>query len=229
MRPSAASIFLALVLSAGSFASERSNLLIVTIDTLHRHGVSVTAHSGSPEATTEAIRAGVDCIEHGYFLTDAVFRSMKANGTWYVPTIVVSQPATMPFFERIGSPPWYLDRVRSVGKRHWVSLETAIREGVSIALGTDQLPHEENDGTTATVREAEYYVAAGMTPLQALHAATIQPARMLKVDAELGSLEVGKLADLIAVSGDPTKDIGALRDIRLVIKNGEIARNDLAP
>lgn len=194
----------------------------------HRHSVLVTAHSGSPEASAEAIQAGVDCIEHGYFLTREVFSEMKTRGTWYVPTIVVSQPATMPFFERIGSPPWYLERVKSVGKRHWISLETAIGEGVSIALGTDQLPHEENDGTTATVREAEYYVAAGMTPLEALQAATIQPARMLKADAELGSLEAGKLADIIAVGADPTADIGALRDIRLVIKNGEVVRNDLS-
>ena len=149
---------------------------------------------------------------------------MRDNEVWYVPTILVSQPATMPFFERIGSPEWYLERVRAVGERHWSALEAAIAVGVDIALGTDQFPHEENDGTISTVREAEYYVEAGMTDLQALRAATIEPARMLGADAELGYIDVGKLADLIAVAGDPSQNISALRDIRLVIKGGEVVR-----
>jgi imidazolonepropionase-like amidohydrolase len=93
-------------------------------------------------------------------------------------------------------------------------------------LGTDQLPHEPNDGTIATVREAEYYVQAGMTPLQALRTATIEPATMLGVAAELGTLEVGKLADLIGVATDPAGDVSALRDIRLVVKGGEVVRHE---
>jgi imidazolonepropionase-like amidohydrolase len=195
-------------------------------DVAHRLGAKVTAHSGSPTATLDAIAAGVDCIEHGYFLTAPVFARMRDAGTWYVPTILVSQPATLPFFERIGSPRWYLDRVEAVGQRHWASLQTAVREGVRIALGTDQLPHEPNDGTIATVREAEYYVQAGMTPLQALRTATIEPATMLGVAAELGTLEVGKLADLIGVATDPAGDVSALRDIRLVVKGGEVVRHE---
>ena len=150
---------------------------------------------------------------------------MKKHGTWLVPTIVVSQPATAPFFEKIGSPQWYLDRRDSVGKEHWKALQIAIEEGVNIALGTDQLPGEPNDGTTATAREAQYYVEAGMTPLQALRAATIEPARMLGADDEIGSLEVGKYADIVAVDGDPTEDIKALRNIMFVMKGGHIYRN----
>ena len=196
-------------------------------DIAHRLGVLVTAHSGSPSATRDAIEAGVDGIEHGYFLTPEVFGLMKEAGTWYVPTILVSQPATLPFFKRIGSPDWYLARVEAVGKRHWEALRSAISQGVRIALGTDQLPHEPNDGTIATVREAEYYVEAGMTPLQALRSATIEPATMLGVSDELGSIEPGKLADLILLDGDPTRDISALRSIRLVVKGGEVVRNDI--
>lgn len=197
------------------------------IDTAHRHGVKVTAHSGSPDATNEAVDLGLDCVEHGYFLTPEVLRKMKQKGTWLVPTIVVSQPTVMPFFQKIGSPQWYLDRVAAVGKQHWASLQTAIKEGVRIALGTDQFPHEPNDGTTATIREAQYYVEAGMTPLQALRAATIEPATMLGAAQQLGSIEKGKFADLIAVDRDPASDITALRTIRLVMKGGTLVRNDL--
>ena len=197
------------------------------IDVAHRFGAKVAAHSGSTAATNTAIDAGIDSIEHGYILDRKVLARMKKNGTWLVPTILVSQPATQPFFERIGSPEWYLKRRDSVGKQHWRSLQMAIEEGVNIALGTDQLPQEPNDGTTATAREARYYVEAGMTPLQALRSATIAPATMLGVDNETGSLEPGKFADIVAVTRDPVKDISALDDILLVMKAGEIYRNDL--
>ena len=197
------------------------------IDAAHRFGARVAAHSGSTAATNTAIDAGIDSIEHGYILDRKVLARMKKNGTWLVPTILVSQPATQPFFERIGSPEWYLKRRDSVGKQHWRSLQMAIEEGVNIALGTDQLPQEPNDGTTATAREARYYVEAGMTPLQALRSATIAPATMLGVDSETGSLEPGKFADIVAVTRDPVKDISALDDILLVMKAGEIYRNDL--
>ncbi|MDT8322107.1 MAG: amidohydrolase family protein [Xanthomonadales bacterium] len=196
------------------------------VDAAHRFGARVAAHSGSPEATAVAVEAGVDSIEHGYFLDRAVLRKMQRHGSWLVPTIVVSQPATQPFFEKIGSPPWYLERRDSVGKEHWKALQTAIEEGVNIALGTDQHPAEPNDGTTSTAREAQYYVEAGMTPLQALRSATIEAARMLGVDEELGSLAVGKYADLVAVGADPVRDIKALRDIVMVIKGGKVYRDE---
>ena len=196
------------------------------VDAAHRFGVKVAAHSGSPAATSVAVDAGIDSIEHGYMLDRKVLKKMAHAGTWLVPTMVVSQPATQPFFEAIGSPPWYLERRNSVGKLHWESLRTAIAEDVNIALGTDQLPNEPNDGTTATVREAEYYVEAGMTPLQALRAATIEPAKMLGADDEIGSLVEGKYADIVAISADPVADISALRSISMVMKGGTIYRHD---
>ena len=198
------------------------------IDTAHRHGVKVTAHSGSPIATNEAIDLGLDCVEHGYFLTPEVLYKMKEKGVWLVPTIVVSQPTALPFFEKIGSPEWYLARVASVGKQHWATLQMAIKEGVKIALGTDQFPFEPNDGTTATIREAQYYVQAGMTPLQALRAGTIEAATMMGVADQVGRIDKGMLADLLIVDDDPTKDITALRTIRLVMKGGKVYRNELS-
>ena len=194
----------------------------------HRHGMKVTAHSGSPGATLEAIEAGLDCVEHGYFLTDQVLARMAEKGVWYVPTIVVAQPTVMEFFKKIGSPDWYLARVASVGESHWKTLQNAIKLKVKIALGTDQFPYEPNDGTTATIREAQYYVEAGMTPLQALRSATIEAATMLGSQDRVGSVEPGKLADLVITDADPSRDIRALRGIRFVMKGGVVYRNDLA-
>ena len=203
------------------------NEIHAVIDAAHRFGAKVTAHSGSPVATDIAVDAGLDCVEHGYFLDRKTLKKMKEHGTWLVPTIVVSQPATQPFFERIGSPPWYLERRNSAGKAHWRALEMAIEEGVNIALGTDQMPAEPNDGTTATAREAQYYVEAGMTPLQALRSATVETARMLEAEDQIGSLDTGKYADIVAVDTDPTQDIKALRNILLVMKGGKVYRNKL--
>ena len=197
------------------------------IDAAHRFGRKVTAHSGSSQATTTAVELGIDCIEHGYMLDRETLVKMKEHGTWLVPTMVVTQPATQPFFEKIGSPEWYLKRRDSVGKEHWKMLQTAIEVGVNIALGTDQLPQEPNDGTIATVREAEYYVAAGMTPLQALRSGTIETAKLLDADKDIGSIEVGKYADILAVPRDPTADIKALRQIQFVMKGGTVYRNEM--
>ena len=225
------------ILISGGIATEGGDIsealmtpeeINAVIDAAHRFGVRVAAHSGSSAATSVAVDAGVDSIEHGYTLDRAVLRKMSEAGTWLVPTIVVSQPATAPFFEKIGSPQWYLDRRDSVGRLHWQSLRTAIEEDVNIGLGTDQLPHEPNDGTTATVREAEYYVEAGMTPLEALRSATIETARMLGAEDDIGSLAVGKYADIVAVPADPAADISALRRITLVMKGGTVYRDELA-
>ncbi len=202
--------------------------IAAVVDAAHRFNTPVAAHSGSSAATQSAIDAGVDCIEHGYTLDRAVLARMAEKGTWLVPTIVVSQPETQPFFEKIGSPPWYLERRESVGTLHWQALQTAIEEGVNIALGTDMLPQEPIDGTTATVRAAEYYVDAGMTPVEALRSATIEAATLLRIQDETGSLEPGKYADIIAVTEDPAEDISALRNIVFVMKGGTVYRNEVS-
>jgi imidazolonepropionase-like amidohydrolase len=196
------------------------------IDASHRLGIKVTAHNGSPVAAKQALDLGIDGFEHGYFLTLDNLKQMKAQGAWLVPTIVVSQPGAREFYEKIGSPPWYLERVKSVGKDHWAMLQSAIKLGVNIALGSDQFPFEPNDGTVATVAEAELYAKAGMTPLQALQAATIQPARMMGIDEDVGRLKVGQYADIVAVAANPAENVSALRTISFVMKNGTIYRDD---
>jgi imidazolonepropionase-like amidohydrolase len=210
-------------ISAAPMTDEEMSTLI---EVAHRNGIRVTAHNGSSEAARQALRFGIDGFEHGYHLDTSVLKDMKAKGVWLVPTIVVTQPGALEFYRKIGSPPWYLDRVKITGADHWAMLQNAIRMGVNIALGTDQFPFEPNDGTTATVAEAELYVKAGMTPLQALQAATTQAARMLAMDADVGSVTVGKFADIIAVNADPVKDIHALRTIDFVMKGGAVVRDD---
>ncbi|MFD0431021.1 amidohydrolase family protein [Streptomyces zhihengii] len=105
-----------------------------------------------------------------------------------------------------------------LGDRHWESLENAVRHGVTIALGSDMPPHAEFDGTSATVRELEFMVEAGMTPHAALVAATSAGARWLDMDGEIGCVREGALADLVLVAGDPLRDISAMRDLRMVVK-----------
>lgn len=196
------------------------------IEVAHRQGAKVTAHNGSPVAADEALELGIDCFEHAYHLTEKQLRVMKAKGTWLVPTAVVTDEGAMEFFRKIGSPPWYLERVESTRVDHQKMLRTAIKLGVNIALGTDQFPFEPNAGTTATVREAELYVAAGMTPLQALQAATLNVARMLSMEQDVGSLAPGHYADIIAIDGNPAEDISALRTISFVMKGGQVYRHD---
>jgi imidazolonepropionase-like amidohydrolase len=195
------------------------------IEAAHRGGVKITAHNGSAAAAEEALALGIDGFEHGYHLTEAQLRKMKDKGVWLVPTIVVSQPAAQEFYKRNGMPDWYLARVDSTGKDHWAMLKAAIRIGVPIALGTDEFPYEVNQGTTATVREAELYVDAGMSPLQALRSATSEAARMLGLQADIGSLAPGHFADVIAMDADPLKGVSALRTIGFVMKGGEIVRS----
>ncbi|HEY6483378.1 MAG TPA: amidohydrolase family protein [Steroidobacteraceae bacterium] len=210
-------------ISAAPMTDEEMSTLI---EVAHRNGIRVTAHNGSNEAAEQALRFGIDGFEHGYHLNTAVLRQMKAKGVWLVPTIVVTQPGALEFYHKIGSPPWYLQRVRITGADHWAMLQNAIRMGVNIALGTDQFPFEPNDGTTATIAEAELYVKAGMTALQALQSATTQAARMLRMEADVGRIAVGKFADIVAVNADPVSDIHALRTIDFVMKGGAVVRDD---
>jgi imidazolonepropionase-like amidohydrolase len=212
-------------ISAAPMTDEEMSTLI---EVAHRNGIKVTAHNGSSEAARQALRFGIDGFEHGYHLDLGVLKEMKAKGVWLVPTIVVTQPGALEFYHKIGSPPWYLERVRITGADHWAMLQNAIKLGVKIALGTDQFPFEPNDGTIATVAEAELYVKAGMTPLQALQSATTQSALMLGMDADLGSLSAGKFADIDALDADPLKDIRALRNIGFVMKGGVVVRDDRA-
>lgn len=198
------------------------------VEIAHGHGAKVTAHCSNKTAALQALEAGVDSFEHGYFFDEETYKAMKKADAWYIPTIVVSQKGAMEFFEKIGSPKWYLDRAAKVGEQHWKSLQTAIKMNVNIAMGSDQFPYEPNEGTVASIRETELYVEAGMTPAQALRAATLNPARLLEADQDVGSLRAGKYADILVLEDNPLEDIRALRTLGMVMKGGDIVRNDWA-
>lgn len=190
-------------------------------ETARGRGRKVAAHAGPPDVIRQAVECGIDTIEHGYFLDEEVAALMARHGTWLVPTVNVSRAAE--FFERIEAPDWFVAKALDAGRRHWAGLQHAIAAGVPIAMGTDMMPFEPFDGTTATIREIEFYGEAGMAPIDALRAATIRAAEVLGAQERIGSLTVGKLADLIAVRGNPAEDLSALRSIELVIKDGRVA------
>jgi len=219
---------------SGGIAGEHEHLdtpqldddeMAAVLRTAHDWGRKVVAHAGPADVVARAVELGLDCVEHGYQLTGEVTKLMAARGVWYVPTITVSRCEE--FFVANRVPTWLIDRALAAGPAHWESLRHALANGVDIAMGSDMPPHAPFDETTATVRELEFMVDAGMPTLDALRSATIRPAKWLGVDSRAGTVEVGKQADLIALRDDPTKDISALRTLRMVLKGGTVYRDDL--
>jgi len=189
------------------------------VDEAHRLRRKVAVHAHGAEGAKVAIRAGADSIEHGSFLDDEALRMMKERGTWLVPTFLAGEYVTQgPGAESL-PPPIRVKAEAAIAERS-VTMRKAIRMGVPIAFGTDSgvSPHGIN------AEEFALMVEHGMTPRAALVAATIDAARALGREDELGSLEPGKAADVIAVAGDPFADIRATEHVVFVMKGGEIFR-----
>ena len=198
--------------------------MAAVIQTAHAWGRKVTAHAGPAGTIEQAVRLGLDCVEHGYQLTRDVALSMAEQGTSLVPTLIVTRCGD--FFDSLGVPEWMQRRSLGAGPRHIESYQLALAAGVTVMLGSDMPPFQAIEGTTATVRELEHMAAYGFTPTAALRAATIVPARWLEADDDIGSIARGKYADLIALDRDPTRDVSALRSLRWVMKAGEVVRDD---
>ena len=194
------------------------------ITTAHAWGRKVTAHAGPASVIAEAVELGLDCVEHGYELTPEVARAMAAAGTALVPTLIVTRCAS--FFDELGVPAWMQERSLAAGPRHVESFQMALEAGVRILVGSDMPPFWPFEGTTAVVREMEHLSAFGLGAVETLRAGTIESARWLGIEDEVGTIEVGKKANLIGLDRNPLDDISALRTLRWVMKSGDIVRDD---
>lgn len=197
--------------------------MAAVVETAHDWGRKVTAHAGPAPVIERAVDLGLDCVEHGYELTADLCATMAARGVSYVPTITVSRCEE--FFRANGVPQWMIDRALGAGPRHWESLQHAIAAGVEILMGSDMPPHAPYDETTATVREMEFMVEAGMTPHAVMTSATRAATGWLGVD-DVGVLTPGAAADLIVLDGDPVADVSALRTLHGVVQGGRAVRDD---
>ncbi len=193
--------------------------LVAIVSTAHLLGRKVAAHAHGAGGIKAALRAGVDSIEHGTFLDDEAIELFKKSGAWLVPTLTAGDAVT----KSAEIPGYYTkpvaQKARTIGPAMKVAIARAVRSGVRVAFGTDAgvFDHGENG------REFELLVEAGMSPEAAIVSATTSAAELLGLRAEIGTLEAGKAADIIAVEGDPLAAIGAIRRIRFVMHAGVVA------
>jgi imidazolonepropionase-like amidohydrolase len=192
------------------------------VDEANRLGRQVAAHAHGKQAIIWASNAGVRSIEHGSYMDDEAARVLKKNGTWYVPTLYVVEPILAP-----GNPLKIQDenlaKAREVRVHMRAAFHSAMKAGVKIAFGTDAgvFPHGDQ------VREFKIYVDEGMTPMQAIQTATLRAAELIGWETKVGTIERGKYADLVAVAGDPLRDITELERVKWVMKGGAIVKDQL--
>ena len=182
------------------------------------YGMWVAVHAHGAEGMKRAIKAGVDSIEHGTFMDDEAMDLMIENGTYYVPTIsagvwVAEKSKIDNFFPEIVRP-----KAASVGPQISGTFKKAHKRGVKIAFGTDA--GVQKHGTNW--KEFVYMVENGMSEMKAIQSATMETAKLLRIEDKLGSIEEGKLADMIAVKGNPLDDISILENIEIIIKDGVV-------
>lgn len=206
------------VAKSGSNPQFNSEELKAIVETAKDYGMTVAVHAHGKEGMDRAIEAGVDSIEHGTLMDKATMKLMKKHGTYYVPTISAGKWAA----EKAAMPGFFPELVRpkalAIGPKIQQTFAEAYKEGVKIAFGTDSGVGAHGDNW----REFVFMTEAGMPALQAIQSATIVSARLLKVDQELGSVTAGKIADLVAVPGDPLQDIQLMGNVSFVMKAGVV-------
>jgi imidazolonepropionase-like amidohydrolase len=183
----------------------------------HRLGRKVAAHAHGAAGIKQAVLAGVDSIEHGSFIDEEAMRLMKEKGTYLVPTLYLGD-WFMENHQRLGVPEFMIEKAKVVLPAARMNLARAFKAGVKVAFGTDAAvyPHGLNG------REFAVMVKLGLTPMQSIQAATVNAADLLGWSDRIGSIEAGRLADIIAVNGDPTTDVAVLEHPTFVMKNGQV-------
>ncbi len=193
--------------------------------TAHDYGFTVAAHAHGAEAIRRAVLGGVDSIEHGTFMDAEDMKLMVERGTWYVPTIIagdfVARQSKVPGYY----PPQVAAKAAAIGPLIMATAGRAYKAHVKIAFGTDAAvyPHGQN------AHEFELMVQAGMPPMFALQAATVNAAQLLRHDKELGSVAAGRTADVVAVPGDPIADISVMKRVSFVMKDGVVYKLNGSP
>ncbi len=191
------------------------------VETAKDYGFKVAAHAHGPEGMKRAIRAGVTSIEHGTYMDDEAIELFIKYGTWYVPTIIAGKSTA----DSARMPGYYSDIVTPkalvVGPRIQATFTKAYKAGVKIAFGTDAgvYAHGKN------WKEFVYMVEGGMPAIETIRSATYNTAELLGISDILGVIEKGKLADIIAVDGDPVKDISVMEKVVFVMKDGVVYKN----
>jgi len=209
-------------MSGAQMTMEEMNAVVrATIE----HDTYVVAHAANAVAIDQALTAGIRSFEHAYDLSDDVARRMAEKKVFLTPTLCVTRcPEWMATHDFTGE---QIVRAMEVGPGHLESIRRAVRAGVQIVSGTDYPPGEPIEDTVVAVREMEFLVEAGLSPLQALQAGTSLAAKLLNAEDVIGSITPGLSADLIIVKKDPTSDISALREILFVMSAGRIIKNEL--
>jgi len=185
----------------------------------HRLGRKVAAHAHGARGIKDAVLAGVDSIEHGSFIDEEDIQLMKQHGTYLVPTLYLGD-WFLENYQKLGLTDDMVTKAKLVMPAARQNVARAFREGVKVAFGTDAAvyPHGLN------AHEFAVMVKLGLTPLAAIQAATVNAADLLGWSDQIGTLEPGKYADLIAVEGDPLKDVTTLENVKVVLKGGEVVR-----
>lgn len=185
------------------------------VDEAHLRGLTVAAHAHGTSGIKAAIVAGVDSVEHVSFVDDEAIKLAKKHGTWFSMDIYNTE-YTLTFGEQNGVDEENLNKERQVSKKQRESFSRAVKAGVNMVFGTDAAIYPHGDNAKQFSRMVEF----GMTPLQALQSATINSAKLLKVDDKLGQIKNGFLADIIAVKGNPLENIAVLENVQFVMKDG---------
>jgi imidazolonepropionase-like amidohydrolase len=188
------------------------------VEVAHRAGRKVMAHAEGTVGIKAAIRAGVDSIEHGTMLDDEGAQMMAQRGTWLVPTLYCFQHDLETGLSK-GRDPRSMTKGIDIVKEQGPAFQRALKYHLKIAYGVDDADVDES-----VSKEFGALVRGGMTPLEALQAATINGATLLSLDKDMGTIEPGKYADLVAVSGDPLADITVMEHVAWVMKGGSVVK-----
>lgn len=189
-------------------------------DETHRHGKKITAHIHGAGAVKSAVRAGFDSIEHGTMMDEEAIEMMVESGTWLVPTVYVLDYIVGSGQSRRMTPE-IMAKAREVAKVRDDSFRKAYKAGVKMAVGSDQVFSHRH-----SAREFAALVRQGVTPMDAIVMGTINGATLMDLEDEIGSIAVGKQADIVAVPGNPLEDISILENVEFVMLGGRIIRQD---